>query len=112
MSLMSNVRDPYEIASQEDRSAPRQKLRIDAGLRASGEHPFRVAVTDLSLSGFGCEAVSSLRPGAICWLTLPGMSGLQAEVVWNDGTQVGCAFSNLLARPVLDHILRRHTVSA
>jgi hypothetical protein len=36
---------------------------------------------------------------------MPGLSGWQAEVAWNNGCQVGCAFSNLLDQAVLDHIL-------
>lgn len=99
--------DIYSLAAEEDRCAPRTKLRISARLRGSGDRPFLVEVTDLSTAGFGCEAVCGLRSGASCWLTLPGLEALPAEVIWNNGTQLGCAFSHLLSQQVLDHILKR-----
>lgn len=98
----------YAIASQEDRCAPRVRLRIQATLRASGSKAFPVVVTDLSMAGFACEAVSSMPVGTLCWLTLPSMSGLQSEVAWNNGIFIGCAFSNLLNGAVLDSIVSRH----
>ncbi len=105
MTLYEDVFHPYKLASLEDRCAPRIPLRINAKLRYSGGQSFSVLVTDLSVAGFRCELTSGVRPPAICWLTLPGLSGLQSEVAWNDGCQVGCAFSNLLDQAVLDHVL-------
>ncbi len=98
----------YAFTSQEDRCAPRVKLRIPATLRASGSPGFPIIVTDLSMAGFACEAVTGIPTGSVCWLTLPGMAGLQAEVVWNNGIMVGCAFANLLHGAVLDTIVSRH----
>lgn len=100
--------DPYMRAAQEDRCAPRIALKMPAMLRPSGAHGFQVVVTDLSLGGFSCEAVTGMRPGALCWLTLPGLSGLQAEVAWNDGVRVGCAFANLMNAAVLDNLVARY----
>ena len=100
--------DRYATAAQEDRSAPRTKLSITASLRPSGEKGFVVTVHDLSLGGFSCDAVTGMRPGALCWLTLPGLAALQAEVVWNQHGVVGCAFANLLNPAVLDSIIARH----
>jgi hypothetical protein len=100
----------YDDAALEDRSAPRVILSIPAQLRPSGVTGFSVEVTNLSLSGFACEATSGMPVGARCWLALPGLSPLQAEVIWNNGQMVGCAFSNLLNRSVLDAILNRFGV--
>lgn len=97
----------YDDAALEDRSAPRITLKIPAALRPSGATGFTVVVTSLSLSGFACEAASGIPVGGRCWLALPGLSPLQAEVIWNNGTMVGCAFSNLLNRAILDAILNR-----
>jgi hypothetical protein len=97
----------YAIAAQEDRSAPRISLKIPATLRPSGQTGFSVVVRDLSLSGFACEAVTGMHVGTICWLTLPGLGGLQAEVMRNDGIVVGCAFANLLNPAVLDSVIAR-----
>ena len=98
----------YDIAAQEDRSAPRTKLAIPAQLRASGARAFQTVVNDLSLSGFSATAITRMRPGAVCWLTLPGLESLQAEVVWWENNMCGCAFSSLLSPIVHDNILTRY----
>ena len=100
----------YEYAALEDRCSPRIALHIPATLRPSGVTGFGVIVTNLSLSGFACEAITGMPAGARCWLALPGLAPLQSEVIWNNGTTVGCAFANLLNRSILDSILSRFGV--
>ncbi|AYJ88113.1 PilZ domain-containing protein [Sphingomonas paeninsulae] len=95
------------MAAQEDRSAPRHPLTIAATLRPSGATGFKTVVTDLSLSGFAAQALTNLHAGTLCWLTLPGLSSLQAEVVWNDGNTIGCAFATLLNPAVLQSVVDR-----
>jgi hypothetical protein len=97
----------YEIAAQEDRCAPRYKITIPAQLRPSGGRGFQTVVHDLSLSGFSATAVNRMHPGAVCWLTLPGLEALQAEVIWWESTLCGCAFTKLLSPIVHDNILAR-----
>jgi hypothetical protein len=101
----------YCTAAMEDRSAERYKFEIAAQLRPSGVTGFRVVVTNLSLSGFACDTVSGIPVGARCWLTLPGLAPLQAEVVRNDGRVVGCAFTNLLSQIVMDSIVRQYGIA-
>src|SRR5437868_3246425 len=55
----------YDIAAQEDRSAPRTKIVIPAQLRASGSRPFQTVVNDLSLSGFSATAISRMHVVAL-----------------------------------------------
>ncbi|MEP7350181.1 MAG: PilZ domain-containing protein [Sphingorhabdus sp.] len=100
----------YEDAAQEDRSAPRVRLQIPGSMRPSGSRGFSVIVTNLSLSGVACEALTGMSAGTRVWLTLPGLAALQAKIVWNDGTMVGCEFDTLLNRAVLDNILARFPV--
>lgn len=100
----------YQMMAQEDRCAPRAAVNIPATLRPSGSAGFNVVVTDLSLAGFACQAVTGMKPGTLCWLTLPGLSGLQAEVIWNNGSMVGCAFARLLNQAVLDLIVSRYRI--
>ncbi|OYY68353.1 MAG: hypothetical protein B7Y00_06000 [Sphingomonadales bacterium 17-56-6] len=97
----------YEDAAQEDRSAPRIRLKIPATMRPSGSPGFSVIVRDLSLSGVACEALTGMAAGTRVWLTLPGLAALQAKIIWNDGTIVGCEFSTLLNPAVLQDILAR-----
>ncbi|MGB7374942.1 PilZ domain-containing protein [Pontixanthobacter sp.] len=95
----------YIQAAQEDRCAPRTRLAIPAQLRPSGSRSRSSMVHDLSLSGFSASAISRMHPGQICWLTLPTLEPLQAEVIWWDRSQVGCAFTDLLSPIVHDNIL-------
>ena len=97
----------YELAAQEDRCAPRTKLVIPAQLRASGGRAFQTVVHDLSISGFSAAAISRMHQGQLCWITLPGLESLQAEVVWWDNSIVGCAFAELLSPIVHDNILQQ-----
>ena len=104
---MYGSQDRYAISAQEDRCAPRTRLSIPASLRASGTRGFQTVVNDLSLSGFSCMSINRMYPGSVCWLTLPGLESLQAEVVWWNNSQVGCAFMQLLSPIVHDNILAR-----
>lgn len=104
-----DVHNRYAIAAQEDRCAPRTRLTIPASLRPSGDKGFATTVRDLSLGGFSCEALARMRPGALCWLTLPGLAALQAEVIWNHDGMVGCAFANLLNPAVFDAVVARYS---
>ena len=106
-ALMVGTLDPYLLAAQEDRSAPRTRLAIPGSMRISGGRGFQTVVHDLSLSGFCSAAVNRVHPGTVCWLTLPGLEALQAEVIWWDNSLVGCAFDNLLSPIVHETILTR-----
>lgn len=100
----------YEDAAQEDRCAPRMRIKIPAAMRPSGSPGFAVVVRDLSLSGVACEALTGMAAGTRVWLTLPGLASLQAKIVWNDGTMVGCEFNTLLNPAVLENVLARFPV--
>lgn len=108
MTSTTDTMGRYHVVAQEDRCAPRTSVNIPSTLRPSGSGGFSVLVTDLSLAGFACQAVTGMPPGTLCWLTLPGLAGLQAEVVWNNGSMVGCAFARLLNPAVLDLIVSRY----
>lgn len=101
----------YEQAAMEDRCAPRIKLRIPSMLRPSGNTAFAVVVTDLSIAGFQCEALTGMPSGTRCWLALPGLSPIESQVIWNNGRAVGCAFTNLMNQAVMDSIIRRFVLA-
>jgi hypothetical protein len=107
MALITKPHDAYSIAAQEDRCAPRYPLAIAATLRPSGATGFQTVVTDLSLGGFAVRAITKMHSGTLCWLTLPGLGSQQAEVIWNDGNSIGCAFATLLNPAVLKSIIDR-----
>ncbi len=99
------VSSSYARAAQEDRCAPRTVLNIPAMLRPSGSTSFATNLIDLSISGFAAQAVTGMRAGSLCWLSVGPYKGLQAEVVWNDGQVVGCSFANLLNPAVFASIV-------
>lgn len=101
------VNDSYVRAAQEDRCGPRVTLNIPAMLRPSGANAFQTTLIDLSIGGFAAQAVTGVRAGSLCWLTVGPFKGLQAEVIWNDGQVVGCAFATLLNPAVFDAIVNR-----
>ena len=105
---MQDTNDRYILAAQEDRCAPRTKLTIPASLRASGGRAFQSVVHDLSISGFSAAAINRMHEGQVCWLTLPGLESLQAQVVWWENCIVGCAFTELLSPIVHDNIIQRY----
>ncbi len=108
MSTVYGKQDTYATAAQEDRSAPRTRISIPAALRPSGSKGYQTVVHDLSLSGFSAMAINRMHIGTICWLTIPGLESLQAEVVWWDNGMVGCAFHQLLSPIVHDNMLARY----
>ncbi len=99
----------YEHAAQEDRCSHRTKLAIPAQLRMSGGRAFQTVVHDLSISGFSASAISRVRPGQTCWITLPGLESLHAEVVWWENSVAGCAFMELMSPIVHDNILQKYS---
>lgn len=107
MSPTNGSKDRYATAAQEDRSAPRTRISIPASLRPAGSKGFQTVVQDLSLSGFSASAINRLHPGTVCWLTLPGLQSMEAEVIWWNNSVVGCAFHQLLSPIILDNILAR-----
>jgi PilZ domain len=107
MTTVYEAAERYIAAAQEDRSAPRTRIAIPAGLRMSGSKSFQTVVNDLSLSGFSAMSINRIHDGTICWLTLPGLESQQAEVVWWNNGLVGCAFAQLLSPIVHDNLLTR-----
>ena len=85
---------------------------IPGQLRASGGRAFQTVVNDLSISGFSASAINRMHPGQVCWITLPGLESLQAQVVWWDHSQVGCAFTELLSPIVHDNIVSNHRLGS
>ena len=101
----SHIVEPYALAAEEDRCAVRHRVAVPAKMRFSGCSSFATKVTDLSLAGFACDALVQAHPGTRCWLTLPGLVPLEAEVVHRSNLGIGCAFHNMLNAAVLDRFI-------
>ena len=88
------------------RRASRVAIQVGARLRDRLSNKYDVRITDLSVTGFRAEAHYALEPGAIVWLTIPGMQGLEAVIAWRRDRVIGCSFRNPLYPAVLDHIVK------
>ena len=91
----------------DNRDRPRAPYRIAATLRDRRSNKFEVHLVDLSASGFQAEAHPSLDPGAIVWLAIPGMQGMEATVMWRKRAVIGCRFNQPLHPAVFDHLVAR-----
>ncbi len=96
---------PYAFAAEEDRCALRHKVAIPAKLRFSGSSSFATEVANISLAGFACDALLQAHPGTRCWLTLPGLAPLEAEVIHRNNLGLGCALKDMLNPAVLDRYI-------
>jgi PilZ domain len=95
-------------ASHSDtRRAERLDLEFPAMLREAGMTKFQVKVKDLSVTGFRCETSFTMNPGTPIWLTIPGLSGLEATVAWKDGFKYGFAFRAPLHVAIFEHVMRQ-----
>lgn len=96
---------------QDQEPKPRQAERIavrgTASLRRSGYNKVVVNLMDLSTAGFRIETFGGINVGIPVWITLPGLSSIEAQVVWARGDQVGCEFHTPLHPSVLEAVVRR-----
>jgi hypothetical protein len=92
-------------AGDDMRRALRKAVRLTGQLRDRGSTKFSIDVIDLSTTGFRAETTARLHEGALVWLTLPGMAGLEAKVAWIDHLQCGCSFTQPLHPAVFDRIV-------
>lgn len=90
----------------------RQPVRMQAVLRKPGLTRFTVEVRDISPFGLRVDTSFRLEPGTTVWLTLPGLSGVEAEVAWARDYSYGFRFSRPLHAAVVDHIARMAPASA
>ena len=101
---------PAAFGASEDRCAPRYRVAIPAQLRFAQQRAFAVMVTDISVAGFGCDALLSAARGKSCWLRLPGLVSLPCEIAHCAFDGTGAAFSNLLDPAVVDRLVARYKV--
>lgn len=98
----------YALPSEHRRTV-RLDVRFNACLREPGSsQKFEVEVIDLSMSGFRFETSFTIRPGNKVFVTIPGMSTLDATVAWGRGFIYGAQFENALHPSVFDMIAARH----
>lgn len=101
------------MASNPLASEHRRTIRLDVKFSACLREPgsaqkFDVDVIDLSMTGFRFETSFTIRPGSKVFVTIPGMSALEATVAWGRGFVYGAQFNQPLYPGVFDLIAARH----
>ena len=77
-------------ALNEHRNTTRLDVRFNAGLREPGSsQKFSVDVIDLSMTGFRFETSFTLKPEQKVFVTIPGISTLEATVAWGRCRKAG-----------------------
>lgn len=98
--------DPPNV--NEHRAARRSRVRFGAKLRDKTTFRFDIDIIDMSTTGFRAIANYSLAPGQMVWVTLPGLSPIQAWVAWRRDNLIGCRFDRPLYPAVFDHVVAQH----
>ncbi|WP_326524259.1 PilZ domain-containing protein [Sphingomonas sp.] len=87
------------------RRAPRAPVSLDAKIGRGGLDRTLCKVTDLSPLGARLQTYSSLKKGAVIWLTLPGVGHVAATVRWADDFEAGCEFQTPLEPAVYESLI-------
>ena len=97
---------------QEKRASRRWDVAVPLEMRGFGTGLASASVKDLSR--FGCRVLCQrpYHPGAFINLTLPGLSALDAVVIWCREREMGLKFEHPLHEAVADHLIRTYPVGA
>lgn len=90
-----------------ERSADRIEVEAEIGLRAAGQHAYRVHVLDLSTDGCRVELVELPHVGDAMRVKFDGLEMIEAEVCWVDGHVAGLKFARHIHPAVLDLLIAR-----
>lgn len=72
-----------------------------------GNRRATVRVLDMSRTGARVSAIHLLREGETFFITLPGLSSIEARVAWANSFELGCEFMQPLHPAVFEELLRR-----
>ena len=106
--MASKFNEPDWKQSHNKRKASRNDVRIIADLLVSAGPRFKVAVIDLSQTGFKMQTGNYISKDSAVYLTIPGFQGLKARIAWNEHDCYGCEFAQGLHPSIFDHIAREH----
>jgi hypothetical protein len=73
-----------------------------------GMGPWRkLSLDDLSTGGFSIARFGAADPHQPVKIRIPGLQVLSAQVCWQDGAAIGCAFAAPLHDAVFEHLLKQ-----
>jgi hypothetical protein len=84
---------PDLSAGRDARRDPRIDANADVGLRKLGSSGVDAQLVNISSSGFMAKTDAEITPGSRVWLTLPGISRVNALVIWAQGDKLGGEFA-------------------
>ena len=87
------------------RRSPRAPVSIDAGVGRGGLDRALCKVVDVSAHGVRLQTYSTLKQGALVWLTLPQLGARAVKVMRSDDFSAGCEFLEPLPREDLDRLI-------
>ncbi|MCC6482958.1 PilZ domain-containing protein [Sphingorhabdus sp.] len=92
----------------EARRHDRGHVDIVIDVRESGGGRHQAHIVDLSQSGCRIASATYLNENRHIFITLPGFTPLEAEVVWKIKDVYGCAFFQPLHPAIFDHIVAKY----
>ena len=84
---------PDLSAGRDARRDPRLDATAEVGLRELGSNGVDAQLVNISSLGFMAKTDAEITPGSRVWLTLPGISRVNALVVWAKGGKLGGEFA-------------------
>jgi PilZ domain len=91
---------------RDERRALRADVKANIVVRETHGTKFTAELVDISVTGFRFRTLYSVRLNAHIWITLPGLSALEAAIAWHDDPQYGATFINPLHPAVRDHLAK------
>ena len=83
-----------------------QRWQINVGIDArDGTRRERALATDISVSGIRLRTLNPARIGQRFWVKLDRIEAREVTVLWVEGFNAGCAFTQPMAEYVLNHVL-------
>lgn len=96
--------------SVDHRRKMRAHVMITAELKTADGFRIKVALQDLSASGFQMRTANYLGLNQQVHLTIPAFESLPAHVAWNVDELYGCEFVRPLHDSIFAHIAAKHPV--
>lgn len=106
MTASARKQEGASQSASDRRYAIRINVHIDAELLDRGRRRCAVTLTNLSITGCRFESSLPLRLPAPITLLIDGIEPIQGDVVWSDGTLVGCHFAEPLSPTICNRIIR------
>ena len=91
-----------ELAGADQRLARRRLVNFGGRLREAETRESEVTIVDLSANGCRLTPPRNLAVGRVFWLKLADLEARHCDVLWIEGEQVGCEFSNALTDEEID----------